>query len=229
MTLHKIDPMEELSADGKFWTGLHYACLYDNIEILEHFIKTVYKSNKSKFVDITNLQTKEGWTPLMISCIYGKVQTLGTLLGFGGQKLFVKDREGFRASDLTKKFNQKDAYKILKKQLEAYPKDTSDIVITPINISALEESEITKDLENLKIDSVEDDPKYERLFKIGKRVPCVSCRGNKGWLKYTKCCGVPMHHICRKDLNKCPSCNSEELTLITDVLFPEKVFYVENN
>src|SRR5690606_27221250 len=84
--LYKIQPNEECSVRGYFWTALHYACHFDSVECLEFLIKYTYSQNKDKYIDIMNLKTREGWTPLMIASLYGKRNSLITLLNYGGLK-----------------------------------------------------------------------------------------------------------------------------------------------
>jgi len=49
-----------------------------------------------------NLPTKEGWTPLMISCIYSAVEELKILLNYGGVRLANVDKNGKTALQLAK-------------------------------------------------------------------------------------------------------------------------------
>ena len=48
--------------------------------------------------------------------------------------------------------------------------------------------------------------KYRELLLYGKRLPCFICLNDVGYLKYTSCCGHPIHHGCKPLDEKCPMC-----------------------
>lgn len=56
---------EEISAAGYFWTSLHYAAHYGNIEIVEYVLEKI-NDNPDK-IDLANLQSNLGLTPLFIA------------------------------------------------------------------------------------------------------------------------------------------------------------------
>jgi len=115
------------------------------------------------------------------------------------------------------------------KQMEAYAKDAGPSVVTPINLTALESNgdikELTKAMDAV---SIEERDEYQELLRKGKRLPCIICMGSNGWIKYTKCCGQPLHPLCTKKVNICPNCSFDCLTLITDVIYPERAFTLDD-
>lgn len=54
--------LEEVSKSGYFWTALHFASHYGNIEVLQYLIDNFW-DHPDKY-DIYNLQTAEGKSPL---------------------------------------------------------------------------------------------------------------------------------------------------------------------
>jgi len=61
----KYNLMEECSAAGYYWTVLHYASHYSHINIINYIIQ-FYQNSPDK-VDILNLQSNLGLSPLLIS------------------------------------------------------------------------------------------------------------------------------------------------------------------
>ena len=57
--------------------------------------------------------------------------------------------------------------------------------------------------------TIDLDSKYSELFLNGQRRPCNLCGRNTGLIKYTKCCGIPLHLVCftEVELKVCPVCN----------------------
>lgn len=39
--------------------------------------------------------------------------------------------------------------------------------------------------------------KYRELLLKGDRVPCIICLSDYGYIKYTTCCGQPIHGPCK--------------------------------
>lgn len=99
-----VDPNEEVSVSGYCWTALHYSCHFRQPAILELFIHLIYKKNQNFFVDVMNIKTKEGWTPLMISCIYKSPECVKLLLSYGGVDLNVRDYKGSNCLQLSESF-----------------------------------------------------------------------------------------------------------------------------
>lgn len=63
----KYNLLEECSAAGYYWTSLHYACHYGHMNIIEYYIDYFkYSPNK---LEIFNIQSNLGMTPLMISIV----------------------------------------------------------------------------------------------------------------------------------------------------------------
>lgn len=61
----KCSIFEEISAGGYYWTCLHYAAHYGNIDIVE-FVLDKIKDDSDK-IDLANLQSNLGLSPLFIA------------------------------------------------------------------------------------------------------------------------------------------------------------------
>ncbi len=61
----KYSIMEECSASGYYWTALHYASHYGHINVVEYILQTL--QNNGEKVDMLNLQSNLGLSPLLIS------------------------------------------------------------------------------------------------------------------------------------------------------------------
>jgi len=228
--LFKVAPNEEITNTAKTCTALHYACSLDTVIILDYLLQLTYNLYKEDFADIINAKTPEGWNLVMITAAYGASNSLALLLKYGGVKLYEKDNNGLRATDLALKYKKESVYKILIKQADHFPMKTitePTEFVTPLNYEALAKSETllvecTSKVENVK--KIEDQEEHQDLFLNGKRLPCVVCSGDKGWLKYSECCGHPMHPLCVKGIKRCPQCSDSCLMLTTNVTCPDKAF-----
>lgn len=65
----KYNLLEECSAAGYYWTSLHYACHYGHLNIIEFYVD-YFKFNPHK-IEIFNIQSNLGMTPLMIAIVNG--------------------------------------------------------------------------------------------------------------------------------------------------------------
>ena len=61
----KYPILEECSAAGYFWTGLHYACHYGHYDIIKYTVEH-FKDNPEK-IAIMSLQSNKGLTPYTIA------------------------------------------------------------------------------------------------------------------------------------------------------------------
>lgn len=129
---HNVSPHEEISAKGHLWTAMHYACHFDYVPAMEFFLNEIYSKKPNDYSKILNIQSKEGWTPLMISSIYKSINTLNLLLKYGGLYLLKKDNDGKTASDLATKYGATECANAVKKKLAE--NDNQDFL--PINTSA---------------------------------------------------------------------------------------------
>jgi len=235
VALFNIVPNEEISEGDRAWTCLHYACCKDACILLDYLLQLTYELYKEDYNQIVNIKTSEGWNLVMLTAIYGSTNSLQLLLKYGGIKLYDKDNNGLRATDLALKYKKESVYKILTKQVDHFPMKTITEpaeFMTPLNISELEKNEeqiesFLNNVEGLKIKEVDEEEKYQGLFQKGKRLPCVVCAGDKGWLKYSDCCGHPIHPLCVKGIKRCPQCSSSGLCLVSTIKFPEKAFTLE--
>lgn len=115
--LFEVDPYEELSEKGYNWTGFHYACHFNNCEALEFLITLSYRKYQNLYSQILNMPTKEGYTPLMVCCIYKSNEALELLLKYGGVNLLLKDKNQKTAVDLGKKYGNSKCESVINKAL----------------------------------------------------------------------------------------------------------------
>jgi len=228
--LFKVVPNEEITNTAKTCTALHYACSLDTVIILDYLLQLTYSLYKEDYANIINAKTSDGWNLLMITAVYGSTNSLGLLLKYGGVKLYEKDNAGLKASDLALKYKKESVYRILNKQADQFPMKTivePTEFATPVDYEALTKNEASIDesasQQNIA-KKIEDQEEHQDLFLHGKRLPCVICCGDKGWLKYSECCGHPMHPLCVKGIKRCPQCSESSLILTPTVKCPEKAF-----
>jgi len=55
------------------------------------------------------------------------------------------------------------------------------------------------------------------LLKKGLKKGCIVCEKNNGWVKYTKCCGKPIHFMCGRELKKCPDCQCRIFRIMNEI------------
>ena len=221
-TYFSIDPNEEISVKGYFWTAIHYAAFFGSSTQMEFLIKMLYVKNQEKFVDILNLQTVEKYTPLMIAAMGGKKLIVEMLLKAGGVKLDMVDAKGRTAKDLAKSNGKTTCVDILE------AKESEGVKSIPVNKDFFKNADVEKQSKTKARtlnDIDEEDPKIQELLIKGKRIPCVICQENNGLIQYTECCGQPLHSFCTNEkIKSCPYCKATTLTLINDVLYPDRAF-----
>jgi len=232
-----MEPHEECSVKGYYWTALHYACHFGAKDILAYLCSHVYKNYPEDFNEIINVTTKEGWTPLMISAIYNQTACTEVLLKAGGQKLQLKDNNNRTASNLANFYGWTSIANTIDSQMGSMIKENSATAINAEFLNRPSESldkEVTTSGTTASIMGTEDgdieflDQFYD-LLKFGTRLPCLICQLETGWIQYTKCCGQPLHYFCTgSKLKTCPNCNCSELELIYQVRYPERAFSIEN-
>ena len=223
--LFNLDPTEELSGDKSFWNSLHYACFLDAIIPLEFLLKIAYMKGKDQYIEAVNSTTKEGYTPLMIAVMNGKTRAADVLIKAGGLNIQHKDKKGNTAYQLAEK-HKKDLLVDLLCNEEFLIIESN---YTAINEQFLADSDLSAKkkafLRELNPVGVEDMPEYRELLLKGRRSPCSICQDDKGWLKYTKCCGQPLHSLCLSPkLTACPYCKAKDLELVDEVYYPERAF-----
>jgi len=72
------------------------------------------------------------------------------------------------------------------------------------------------DMDELFVKRIEEGKLSEEevnLLVNGKKLPCLGCKQNTGWIKYTHCCGSPLHHHCSLEMKNCPVCGSKGFKL----------------
>eukprot|EP00357_Protocruzia_adherens_P007662 CAMPEP_0115021616 /NCGR_PEP_ID=MMETSP0216-20121206/31005_1 /TAXON_ID=223996 /ORGANISM="Protocruzia adherens, Strain Boccale" /LENGTH=283 /DNA_ID=CAMNT_0002394031 /DNA_START=36 /DNA_END=887 /DNA_ORIENTATION=+ len=103
---------EEISVAGYHWTSLHYAAHFGTADILAYLIEKLYIDFDNIRKNV-NVQTREGWTPLMIGSIYGQLECVKLLVKSGAADLFMKDIKGKTARDLALLYKKMDVHEFL--------------------------------------------------------------------------------------------------------------------
>jgi len=234
--LFKVAPNEEITNTAKTCTALHYACSLDTVIILDYLLQLTYNLYKEDFANIINAKTSEGWNLVMITAVYGANNSLTLLLKYGGLRLYEKDNSGLRAADLALKYKHESIYRNLTKQSDQFPMKTitePTEFVTPLNQKEFikEKTQEATCCTQASSDKtkIEDQEEHQELFRHGKRLPCVVCSGDKGWIKYSECCGHPMHPLCLKGMKTCPQCNEGSLRLSSSIRVPEHALTLNKN
>jgi hypothetical protein len=79
----------EVGAKGSRWNILHVCAKYDAVECIKLILKKIYQQDSDEYIQIINVKTAEGYTPLMISIIYQANKVLQLLLRLGGSDLGI--------------------------------------------------------------------------------------------------------------------------------------------
>jgi len=230
INLFNIAPHEEVSVEGYLWTTLHYASHFKVEKVFDYLLQKTYQEYKEDYVHIVNNKTSEGWNVLMTAAMYGSNECLELLIKYGGVKLYEKDKNGQRAIDLAKRYKQDIAFKMLTKAESDNPTKGTDNIenfVTPFNEGEFSAKPETREPAKTRTVNIEDWDEYQSLLLNGKRLPCMKCKKNTGWIKYAACCGNPIHPLCIKGDKNCFLCKKENFKLVTDLKFPEKAFQIE--
>jgi len=205
-----IDPNEEISVSGHNWTPLHYAAHFNADQILEYLLNRTYQRNANQFTEIVNSQTKEGWSPIMIASIYRAVECVAAFVKYGGIKTDLVDNEGKTPLALAEYYGAIYCYEIL----QNLPWGVLDVNVMYLNQE--------------KVLNYEHDPEYYDLLVNGVPKPCVYCESNMGYLRYSTCCGTPMHKQCLQanDL-VCGCCANFNTEVYGEILDPNKAFFLD--
>jgi hypothetical protein len=220
METQNISPYEELSKVDSYWTALHYACHFGSTDCLKYMIRKIFERHPNEFSIVMNEKTVEGYTPLIITAIYGRKEATKTLLQTGGIDLKAKSDDGYAAIDHAHKHKHPAIVKLVEDEILTNKTKS----VTPVNCKFMIQEPTMKSSSNLP---VEDRPEYQALFKFGIKYPCMFCMTNKGWIKYTTCCGQPLHEVCQKNITRCPNCKKDNLKLTCDMLYPERAFSLD--
>ncbi len=163
----------------------------------------------------------------MIAVIYDKIDAVNLLVKYGGIKLYEADNKGAKATDLGLKYKREKIFKTLTKVQNIYPfKEGTDNMV-PLNTDGLMPTEATvTETEQGKV-HFEEREDLQDLLLHGKRVPCQICQGANGRIKFTRCCGEPVHSVCVDKATKCPFCGQGSLSLGVDIKYPEKALKLD--
>lgn len=99
----------EVGAKGSRWNLLHLCAKYDAVECIKLILKKIYQQDPNDYLLIINVQTAEGYTPLMIAIIYQANKTLQLLLRLGGSDLGIMESSKLRAYDLALNYQNEKA------------------------------------------------------------------------------------------------------------------------
>ena len=234
--IYNFLPQESCSIKGYFWNCMHYASHFQSEAILEYWLKKTYRLFPEQYVQIINEKTCEGWTPLMIATIYNSPRCIDILFKSGGIKLKEKDEKGKTALDLASIYCRSECEKIIQKEISKLSKmgfqdytNINDAFLQNFKDEDKEHERFSKSIILTCNDpSIEEDERYRMLLLHGERIQCLICLCNKGLIKYTTCCGQPMHSHCKIDrLKFCPNCKADDLSLTWEVEHPERAFTLQ--
>mmetsp|Transcript_720 Transcript_720/g.996 ORF Transcript_720/g.996 Transcript_720/m.996 type:complete len:116 (-) Transcript_720:259-606(-) len=114
----------------------------------------------------------------MICAIYRSADCLEVLFKYGGIKTDLLDNNGKYAIQLAEYYGSIDCFEILKE--------------IPLGLVEINQMYLQQD----RIFNFENDPKYQELLMNGIARPCIYCESNLGYIRYSTCCGAPMHQEC---------------------------------
>ncbi|KAL4445027.1 hypothetical protein ABPG74_018755 [Tetrahymena malaccensis] len=232
MRLFQIEPGEEISTFGNQWTPIHYAVFFKSPKILEFLIQLTYlkyKNNVEKYVQIMNMPTKSGHSPLMVGAVYDTVDCLKILFKYGGLQLFKKDCSAMDCIKLAIKYDSKDANDYIQDQIAK----NNFQEFLEVNIDAFKQIPDLKTLlhQRYEVQMAEELVLQNRdILLYGEPISCIICLQNTGFLKYSNCCGQPLHQHCHAEkIMQCPLCKSNNFYLISEVLHPNRAFTFNPN
>jgi ankyrin repeat protein len=202
-----VDANEEISVEGNFWTCLHYAAHFNGDQILEYFLNRTYQRNLDQFAEIVNTQTKEGWSPLMVATIYQALECIKVFIKYGGIKTDLVDNEGKTPLELAEYYGAIYCYEVL--------------MNLPWGVLDINELYLKQE----KVLNFENDQQYYNLLMHGIPRPCAYCESNLGYLRYSECCGTPMHKQCLAERDFiCAGCGNGNSNVYGEILDPTKAF-----
>ncbi|EAS03755.1 ankyrin repeat protein (macronuclear) [Tetrahymena thermophila SB210] len=230
--LFQIEPGEEISTFGNQWTPIHYAIFFKSSKILEFLIQLTYLKNKNnieKYIQIMNMPTKSGHSPLMVGAVYDTVDCLKILFQYGGLQLFKKDCSAMDCIKLAIKYDSKDANDFIQDKIA----QNNFQEFLEVNLDAFKQVPDLKTLlhQRYEVQMPEELVLQNRdILLYGEPISCIICLQNTGFLKYSNCCGQPLHQHCHAEkIIQCPLCKSNNFYLISEVLHPNRAFTFNPN
>jgi len=206
MEKNDVDPHEEISVKGYNWTCIHYAAHFNAEQIIEYLLKAAYARTPDKFLEIVNTQSKEGWSALMVCGIYRSLECLNVMLKCGGCRTDITDNSGKTPLQLAEYYGSIYCFERLKQV---------SFGLIPVNQDFLKKEKSTQ---------FQNDPECYDLLLNGILRPCVYCQSNLGYLKYSKCCGLPMHKQCLRERDfVCRECTCST-DVYGEIVDPGKAF-----
>jgi len=216
---HSVDPHEEISAPGFLWSPIHYACHFKCPKILEYLLIKAYSHYNSDYVSILNTSSKDGWTPVMVAGIYQSMECLNLLIKYGGIYTDLKDSNGKTASQLAEYYGATACFEMLKSLPPFIP-----IKPDAFQNAKLEPAHLETDNDANGLSAA-----LENLYINGTLKPCLYCFSNIGYIRYSKCCGHPMHKACLKEKDMiCKGCFRSDTEVHGKIEFPDKAFEGRN-
>ncbi|KAL4494524.1 hypothetical protein ABPG72_004426 [Tetrahymena utriculariae] len=232
MRLFQIEPGEEISTFGNQWTPIHYAVFFKYPKILEFLIQLTYlkyKNDVEKYVQVMNMPTKSGHSPLMVGAVYDTVDCLKVLFKYGGLQLFKKDCSAMDCIKLAIKYDSKDASDFIQDRIA----QNNFQEFLEVNVDAFKSIPDLKTLlhQRYEVQMTEELVLQNRdILLYGEPISCIICLQNTGFLKYSNCCGQPLHQHCHAEkIMQCPLCKSNNFYLISEVLHPNRAFTFNPN
>jgi len=84
----------EIQNPGTYWTLMHLCARWNAVKCLSFVLRKYYQEHSSNYVKFVNTQTIEGYTPLMLTVIWGSQESFELLLNCGGSDLSLRDARG---------------------------------------------------------------------------------------------------------------------------------------
>lgn len=113
---------------------MHLCARWNAVKCLSYVLRKYYQEQPSFFVKFINTQTVEGYTPLMLSVIWGAQDCFDLLTNCGGSDLSLRDTRG------TDVFQNAFSYRreAMQKTLASYKQ--GNVVIMSVNTNVLQAS-----------------------------------------------------------------------------------------
>lgn len=88
---------------------MHHCAKFNAVQSMKKLLKNIYQDDKDEYLYLINLQTSEGYTPLMLSVIYKSNETMMLILKLGGSDLSLISSNKMRAYDFAINYKNEKA------------------------------------------------------------------------------------------------------------------------
>lgn len=93
--IHADVPVDaEIQNPGSYWTLMHLCSRWNAVKCLSFVLRSYYEEHPTDYVKFVNTQTVEGYTPIMLTVIWGAQECFDLLIDFGGCDLSLRDARG---------------------------------------------------------------------------------------------------------------------------------------